>query len=64
MDSVGERGHDRIADVICEAGGGRTLLAEGGVGLVRSDAAEKCALLSSLGINLNLAPVADIYVGI
>lgn len=38
----------------------RTLYSWGGMDYVRSDAAEKSALLSSLGINLNMAPVADI----
>ncbi|MCI8387101.1 MAG: beta-hexosaminidase, partial [Clostridiales bacterium] len=38
----------------------RDLIADGGLDLVKSDAAERCELLLSLGINLNLAPVADI----
>lgn len=38
----------------------RALYAQGGWALVESDAAEKCALLSSLGVNLNLAPVCDV----
>ena len=37
----------------------RELMA-GGTELVASDTREKCRLLSSLGLNLNLAPVADI----
>lgn len=36
------------------------LYAEGGFGLIESDAAEKSRFLKDLGINLNLAPVADI----
>lgn len=36
------------------------LYAEGGFDLVKSDTAEKCDLLSSLGINVNLAPVCDV----
>ena len=36
------------------------LYAEGGFDLIRSDALEKCQLLSSLGINLNFAPVCDV----
>lgn len=36
------------------------LYAEGGLELIASDTAEKCALLSSLGINVNLAPVCDV----
>ena len=39
----------------------RELMA-GGTELVASDTREKCALISSLGLNLNLAPVADISV--
>ena len=35
----------------------RTLLSKG---IVESDTKERCALLASLGVNLNLAPVADI----
>lgn len=38
----------------------RSLYDEGGFDLIRSDTAEKCKLLQSLGINLNLAPVCDI----
>lgn len=38
----------------------RELLAAGGIDSVASDTKERCELLSSLGINLNLAPVADI----
>ena len=37
----------------------RELMA-GGTELVASDTREKCSLISSLGLNLNLAPVADI----
>ncbi len=40
----------------------RTLYAWGGMELIKTDAAEKAALLSSLGMNLNMAPVADISV--
>lgn len=36
------------------------LFREGGMGLIISDTAEKAALLLSLGINLNLAPVCDV----
>ena len=36
------------------------LYAQGGWDAIRSDTAEKDALLSSLGINVNLAPVADV----
>ena len=36
------------------------LYAEGGFELIASDTEEKCNLLESLGINLNLAPVCDI----
>ncbi len=36
------------------------LFAEGGYELIISDTTEKCALLSSLGINVNLAPVCDV----
>lgn len=36
------------------------LYREGGFGLVRSDTKEKCDLLRSLGINLNMAPVCDV----
>lgn len=38
----------------------QALYTEGGFDLIRSDTVEKCELLRSLGINLNLAPVADI----
>ena len=38
----------------------RDLYAEGGFELIRSDTIEKCALLHSLGINVNLAPVCDV----
>ena len=38
----------------------RDLFDEGGMELIKSDTKEKCRLLSSLGINLNFAPVADI----
>lgn len=38
----------------------RELYAEGGFELIASDTDEKCALLSSLGINVNLAPVCDV----
>ncbi len=38
----------------------RDLYAEGGLDLVQSDTEEKCQLLKSLGLNLNLAPVCDI----
>lgn len=38
----------------------RDLYAEGGFELIASDTEEKCNLLGSLGINLNLAPVCDI----
>ena len=34
--------------------------ANGGMDAVRADAAEKAALLRSLGVNVNLAPVADV----
>lgn len=40
----------------------RTLYAWGGMELIQTDAAEKAALLASLGLNLNMAPVADISV--
>ena len=40
----------------------RTLYSWGGMDLIRSDAAEKADLLRSLGMNLNMAPVADISV--
>lgn len=36
------------------------LFAEGGYELIEQDTVEKCALLSSLGINVNLAPVCDV----
>lgn len=38
----------------------RDLYDEGGIDLILSDVEEKCALLLSLGINCNLAPVCDI----
>ncbi|MBQ8508670.1 MAG: beta-hexosaminidase [Clostridia bacterium] len=38
----------------------RKILASGGLEAVRADTIERCALLSSLGVNLNLAPCADI----
>lgn len=38
----------------------RTLYAQGGMEAVLSQETEKCQLLSSLGINVNLAPVCDI----
>ncbi len=38
----------------------QSLFAEGGYPLIAEDAKEKAALLKSLGINLNLAPVCDI----
>ena len=38
----------------------RELYEEGGWDLIKSDTEEKCSLLSSLGINLNFAPVADV----
>lgn len=38
----------------------RDLYAEGGLSLIESNEAEKCALLRSLGINLNAAPVCDV----
>lgn len=38
----------------------RGLMQAGGEGYVRSDTDEKCELLKSLGINLNLAPVSDV----
>ena len=40
----------------------RTLYSWGGMEAIRKDAAEKAALLHSLGMNLNMAPVADISV--
>lgn len=39
---------------------GRDLYNEGGWPLVQSDTAEKCALLRSLGVHVNLAPVCDV----
>ena len=36
------------------------LYEEGGFELIRSDTQEKCELLSSLGINVNFAPVCDV----
>lgn len=36
------------------------LYAAGGLPRIKEDTAEKCALLRSLGINLNLAPVCDV----
>lgn len=36
------------------------LYAEGGLSLIASDTKEKAALLKSLGINVNLAPVSDV----
>lgn len=36
------------------------LYKEGGFDLIQTDAADKCRLLSGLGINVNMAPVADI----
>lgn len=38
----------------------QTLYRKGGWELIRSDTSEKAALLRSLGINLNLAPVCDV----
>lgn len=38
----------------------RELMNAGGEEKVRSDTTEKCGLLKSLGINLNLAPVSDV----
>ena len=38
----------------------RELYTQGGWPLIQSDTAEKCVLLRSLGINLNLAPVCDV----
>jgi len=38
----------------------QALYAEGGFDLVKSDTEEKCALLKTLGINVNLAPVCDV----
>lgn len=40
----------------------RTLYSWGGMDAIRKDTAEKAALLNSLGLNLNMAPVADISV--
>jgi len=36
------------------------LFAQGGMEAIAADTAEKCALLKSLGINVNLAPVCDV----
>ena len=41
----------------------RTLYSWGGMEAIRKDTVEKAAMLSSLGINLNMAPVADISTG-
>lgn len=38
----------------------RELYAEGGLARIVSDTDEKCTLLKSLGINMNMAPVADV----
>ena len=38
----------------------QTLYKKGGFELIKSDTEEKCKLLDSLGINMNLAPVADV----
>lgn len=38
----------------------RSLYQQGGIELLRSTETEKCQLLSSVGINVNLAPVCDI----
>lgn len=38
----------------------RALYDEGGFDLIQTDTADKCRLLSSLGINVNMAPVADV----
>ncbi len=38
----------------------RELYAQGGLALIESTEAEKCRLLRSLGLNVNLAPVCDI----
>lgn len=38
----------------------RKLYADGGIDLLLSTEAEKCRLLSSLGVNVNMAPVCDI----
>lgn len=38
----------------------RALFSEGGWELIESDTIEKCDLLKSLGINVNLAPVCDV----
>jgi len=40
----------------------QTLYGDGGMDAVRADAREKAELLTSMGINLNLAPVADVPV--
>ena len=38
----------------------RDLYQKGGLDLIRQDTKEKCDLLTSLGINVNLAPVCDV----
>jgi len=38
----------------------QALYKEGGFDLIQSDTADKCRLLAALGINVNMAPVADI----
>ncbi len=38
----------------------QTLFKQGGYGRIREDTAEKAALLKSLGINVNMAPVCDV----
>ena len=38
----------------------QALYASGGMELITSDTAEKCAFLKDLGVNVNLAPVADV----
>ena len=38
----------------------QSLFADGGLPLIKEDTEEKCTLLKSLGINLNLAPVCDV----
>jgi len=40
--------------------GPQALYADGGLERIESDAAEKCQLLKDLGLNVNLAPVADV----
>ena len=40
----------------------QALYAAGGLSAVSADAAEKCALLRTLGINMNFAPVCDISI--